>query len=47
MKNDLSESTNLSETHLEKAKPLQGMLAAWRKDVDANMPRPNPKYQGK
>jgi arylsulfatase A-like enzyme len=41
---DLSEKNNLAASNPEKAKDLQGRLAAWRKDVGARMPSPNPRH---
>ena len=40
----MSESTNLAESEPGKVEELAAKLAAWRKDVDAQMPTPNPAY---
>ena len=40
LKKDLSEKTNLAEDHPELARRLAKELHAWRKQVDAAMPRP-------
>ncbi len=39
---DLGETTNLVDAAPEMARKLHGMLVAWRKQVDAKMPAPNP-----
>lgn len=44
---DLSETTNLAAKYPDKAKELAASLAAWRKDVQALMPTPNPDYKAK
>jgi hypothetical protein len=41
---DIRESTNLAESQPGKVEELAAKLAAWRKDVDAQMPMPNPDY---
>ncbi|SIO61282.1 Arylsulfatase A [Singulisphaera sp. GP187] len=41
---DIKESTNLAESEPGKVEELAAKLAAWRKDVDAQMPTPNPAY---
>jgi arylsulfatase A-like enzyme len=41
---DAGESRNLIAERKEVAKELGDKLAAWRKEVGARMPRPNPKY---
>ena len=41
---DLSEQHNLAAENPAKVKDLQAKLAAWRKDVGAVMPTPNPKF---
>lgn len=41
---DLKESTNLAESEPGKVEELAGKLAAWRKEVGAQMPTPNPNY---
>lgn len=40
LKEDRGEQNNLAETHPEKVNELRKKLHQWRKDVDANMPRP-------
>jgi arylsulfatase A len=45
LKEDLGETTDLAKKMPEKARELQAMLVRWRKEVDANMPRPNPNYK--
>ncbi len=47
LKNDVSETNNLAAKMPEKSRQMQEMLAAWRKDVRANMPRKNPQYREK
>jgi arylsulfatase A-like enzyme len=42
---DLGEKTNLATQQSDKAKALHEKLIAWRKDVNAIMPTPNPDYQ--
>lgn len=44
LKTDRSETRNLSEQQPEIVAQLTEKLAAWRKQVDAQMPTPNPKY---
>ncbi len=41
---DFKESTNLADKQPEKVKELAGKLAAWREQVGAQMPTPNPDY---
>ena len=41
---DVGETNNLAEADPDRAARLLEMLRAWRKDVDANMPVPNPKF---
>jgi len=41
---DISESRNLAAARPEKAAELREMLAAWRQQVNAAMPEPNPDY---
>ncbi|NOY00332.1 MAG: sulfatase, partial [Verrucomicrobia bacterium] len=40
LKEDRGEQNNLAEAHPEKVERLRKKLHQWRKDVDANMPRP-------
>ncbi len=44
---DIGESKNLATAEPQLAKDLQSQLAAWRKEVGARMPTPNPKYDPK
>ena len=39
---DVDESDNLAARMPEKAKEMHQLLVRWRKNVKANMPRPNP-----
>ncbi len=41
---DRGEKTDLAKTEPARAKELHSALAAWRKEVGARMPVPNPKY---
>ena len=41
---DISERSNLAAKHPEKVAALRAKLVAWRKDVGAVMPTPNPNY---
>ncbi|HPD46808.1 MAG TPA: sulfatase [Anaerohalosphaeraceae bacterium] len=43
---DISEKNNLAARLPEKANELRQMLHAWRKQVSARMPTPNPNYKG-
>jgi arylsulfatase A-like enzyme len=45
LKDDISEKNNLAEKMPDKADELHRMLKAWRVDVDATMPTPNPDYK--
>lgn len=47
LKEDLSETDDLSSEMPEKAADLRQMLHNWLKSVNAQMPRPNPDYQPK
>jgi arylsulfatase A-like enzyme len=42
---DVGEKHNLAADHPAKVKDLQGKLAAWRKEVGALMPTPNPNFK--
>jgi len=42
LKRDIGEKTNLADKHPEIAKQLHNKLIAWRKEVDAKYPSPNP-----
>jgi arylsulfatase A-like enzyme len=44
LKRDISEATNLAASHPGKVDELAAKLGAWRKDVNAQMPTPNPAY---
>ncbi len=44
LKEDISEKNNLAEKMPKLASRLKRSLAAWRKSVKADMPRPNPDY---
>ncbi|MCX6873796.1 MAG: sulfatase [Verrucomicrobia bacterium] len=44
LSNDLEEKHNLAAGNPAKVKELQAKLAAWRKEVGAVMPTPNPNY---
>jgi len=46
LKEDLSERNNLAGAMPDKAAELRRMLHAWRRSVDAKMPRPNPDWKG-
>lgn len=46
LKNDISETTNLASQDPKRAQTMLEKLVAWRRDVKANMPRPNPNYKG-
>ena len=45
LKNDIGEKNDLSSLMADKTKEMARMLKMWRKDVGANMPRPNPNYR--
>jgi arylsulfatase A-like enzyme len=47
LKKDIGEKNNLADKMPRKAAELHKMLTAWRKDVDAQMPTPNPDYKPK
>ncbi len=42
---DISETTNLSGREPQRVEQLAAALAAWRKAVDADMPKPNPDFE--
>jgi len=44
LKDDISESKDLSQKLSGKTQELRQMLHAWRKQVNARMPKPNPRY---
>jgi hypothetical protein len=45
LKKDIAEMNNLAEKNPAKTAELQSLLSAWRKDINAPMPRPNPDYK--
>ncbi len=45
LKKDIGEKNDLAAKMPQKAKQLRDMLGAWRKEVDAKMPTPNPNYK--
>uniref|UniRef100_UPI003216BF20 sulfatase n=1 Tax=uncultured Draconibacterium sp. TaxID=1573823 RepID=UPI003216BF20 len=45
VKNDISEENDLSEKYPDKTTELKNLLHKWRKEVNAQMPYPNPHYQ--
>lgn len=45
LENDLSESIDLSRKLPQKTKELHRLLVDWRKEVNANMPLPNPAFK--
>ncbi len=44
LENDIGESVDLAQTEKEVAKKLSEELAGWRREVNAQMPVPNPDY---
>jgi arylsulfatase A-like enzyme len=44
LREDVGEDNNLAEAKPDVANRLHKMLAAWREDVEAKMPEPNPDY---
>ena len=44
LKEDISESADLSNKMKQKRQELYKLLLGWRKKVNANMPVPNPDY---
>jgi hypothetical protein len=44
LKDDISESKDLSKTNPAKTEELREMLHRWREDVNAQIPKPNPDY---
>jgi uncharacterized sulfatase len=44
LKEDIGETTNLAGQQPDRTKHLQEMLAKWREQVGARMPKPNPKH---
>jgi arylsulfatase A-like enzyme len=47
LNDDPGEKTDLAAQQPERAKALKGRLHAWRTSVNAQMPTPNPDFQGK
>jgi len=45
LKDDISESTDLSQLMVQKTKELHKLLIEWRETVNASMPIPNPEYK--
>jgi len=45
LKDDISESTDLSKKIAQKTQELYKLLSDWRKNVNAQMPVPNPEYK--
>lgn len=45
LREDISESKDISKQFPGKAKDLHALLVNWRKEVKANMPLPNPNYK--
>ena len=45
LKADVGERNNMEKANPEKAKELSQLLNAWRQQVDAPMPHPNPKHK--
>ncbi len=46
LEHDIGETTNLARKLPDKTRDLHRKLREWLKDVNANMPRPNPDYHG-
>ncbi|MHC4185598.1 MAG: sulfatase-like hydrolase/transferase [Planctomycetota bacterium] len=47
LRDDIGENKDLSKTNPAKADELRKMLHRWRKDVNAQIPKPNPDYDPK
>jgi arylsulfatase A-like enzyme len=45
LKDDLSETNDLAKKMPEKVREMHNLLVNWRKDVNAQMPKPNPDYK--
>jgi hypothetical protein len=45
LKNDISESTDLSQIMVQKTTELHKLLIEWRERVNSVMPVPNPEYE--
>ncbi|PCH55335.1 MAG: hypothetical protein COC21_03015 [Verrucomicrobiales bacterium] len=44
LRDDMGEQNDLSKIEVQKTKELTAKLHQWRKDVDAQMMKPNPDY---
>ncbi len=44
LRDDIGERKNLANREPDRARQLRATLAAWRKSVNASMPKPNPNY---
>jgi arylsulfatase A len=44
LKDDISESNDISNQFSDVASDMHGLFVRWRKEVNANMPLPNPKF---
>ena len=44
LKDDIGEQNDLSKIKVEKTKELKEKLHQWRKDINAQMMKPNPNY---
>ncbi len=47
LQDDIGERRDLSQAKPDKTRELRQMLHAWRKEVDAKLPSPNPLYKKK
>lgn len=45
LRKDIGEKNNLADKLPDKATQLHRMLQAWRKEIDTQMPTPNPDYK--
>jgi len=45
LRQDIGEERDLSQAEAARAVELHGLLAAWRQDVQAGIPQPNPDYR--
>jgi len=45
LKDDVCETTNLADAEHNRAITMRDMLRAWRRSVNANMPKPNPAWK--
>ncbi len=46
LRNDVGEQHDLATSEPERAEAMRKKLQAWREEVDAKMPRPNPEFVG-